>query len=221
MCVKCTVMLTSPSAIWIMDWEVEYRAEPWVMLHHHCEICLCMTERDSVGGDLCFCAGRKGGGFTCVSSAADTCTRPHSQGDVCVPNDCVCWSNGRTRRQLPVRKNIEINSSTTCRAPTVGFLCKSNRVEHWAPASYFCSKNALSEVMRTVFEVAPAGKYSRRLREPSPPTQPTKKKSLFSSNCCFPPEKASCWQFYTEFDKSGGENGGSAVWMGWRGWEER
>lgn len=31
------------------------------MLHHHCEICLCMTERDSVGGDLCFCAGRKGG----------------------------------------------------------------------------------------------------------------------------------------------------------------
>ena len=48
----------------------------------------------------------------------------------------------------------------------------------------------------------------------SPP--PLQKKSLFSSNCCFP-RKATRWQFYTEFDKSGGENGGSAVWMGWWG----
>ncbi len=61
-----------------------------------------------------------------------------------------------------------------------GVLCKLEWVENRARASYFCSKNALSKVMRTIFEVAPAGKCSRRLRVPSP------KKSLFSSNCCFP-----------------------------------
>lgn len=32
-------------------------------------------------------------------------------------------------------------------------------VEHKPPASYFCSKNALSKAMKTIFEVAPAGKY--------------------------------------------------------------
>lgn len=66
-----------------------------------------------------------------------------------------------------------------------GVLCKSNWVEHRAPASYFCSKNALSKVMRAGFEVAPAGKYSRRLCGcvcVCPPTE----KSLFSFNCCFP-----------------------------------
>lgn len=88
---------------------------------------------------------------------------------------CMCWNTGAHDGSILLK--IEINPSTTRHASV---LCKSNWVERRAPASYFCSKNALSKVMRTVFEVAPAGKYSRRLCVPSP------EKSLFSSNCCFP-----------------------------------
>ena len=62
-----------------------------------------------------------------------------------------------------MRQKSEINPKHHSSYFSAGVLCKSNWVENSAPASYFCSKNALSKVMRTVFEVAPAGKYSRRL----------------------------------------------------------
>lgn len=94
-----------------------------------------------------------------------------------------------------------------------GVLRKSYWVEHRAQASYFCSQNALSKVMRTVFEVAPAGKYSRRLRVPSPGTL------LFSSNCCFP-KSCSLTVLQRVWQK---QWGAARKWGrdGMMGWEER
>lgn len=171
----------SPSAIWIMDWVVEYRAELWVMLHHHCEICLCMTERDSVGGDLCFCMGKRNiltfSMLGCRYINTSVCMRGHLNVEILYVLKL---------RQHPVKNRNKPEhhlSRFNC-----GVLCKSNRVEHRALASYFCSKNALSKVMRTLFEVAPAGKHSRRLCAPSPP------KSLCSLLIAAS-QKAARWQF--------------------------
>lgn len=62
-----------------------------------------------------------------------------------------------TREQNPVKYRNKPKHHLSCF--NCGALCKFNWVKHRAPASYFCSKNALSKVMRTSFEVAPAGKY--------------------------------------------------------------
>lgn len=116
-----------------------------------------------------------------------------------------------TRRQHPVKNRNKPEHHSSCF--NYGVLCKSNWVERRAPASYFCSKNALSKVMRTVFEVAPAGKYSRRLCVPSP------KKSLFSSNCCFP-KSCSLTVLHRVWQKQRGEG---RKWGrdGMKGWEGR
>ena len=65
--------------------------------------------------------------------------------------------------------------------------------------------------MRTVFEVAPAGKYSRRLREPSPPP----KKSLCSLLIAASPEKLLADSFTPSLTKAAGRT--EEVRYGWVG----
>lgn len=124
----------------------------------------------------------------------------------------VCAQTQGYTRLLPVKSRNKPWHQSSCFIG--GVLCKSNWVEHKAPASYFCSKNALSEMMKTFFffrslcwSMLKTSLCARAL----PP-----KKSLFSSNCCFP---KSCsltvlhrvWQKQWEEERK----------LGVKGWRER
>lgn len=67
--------------------------------------------------------------------------------------------------------------------------------------------------MRTVFEVAPAGKYSRRLREPSPPSNQPKKSLCSLLIAASPPKKLLADSFTPSLTKAAGRT--EEVRYGW------
>lgn len=149
---------------------------------------------DSVGRDLHFCIGER-------NVLKDTWICLCAFGDILCEEILYVLRNATKKRNKPKHHSSYFSA---------GVLCKSNWVENSAPASYFCSKNALSKVMRTVFEVAPAGKYSRRLCVCPPP-----QKSLCSLLIAASPKSRSLTVFTQSLTKAAG------VDVRMKGWEGR
>lgn len=132
---------------------------------------------DSVGGELFFFLYGEKATYICFH--ADTCLHTWGGGHLHV-EITICAGRQEQATAESLKNGNKPKHHFSCFS--TGVLCKSNEVEHRAAAGYFCSDNALPRVKRTVFEVAPAGNYSRCHCATPPP----KKKSLFSPNCCFP-----------------------------------
>lgn len=188
MCDKCTVMLSvSPSAKWIMGCEVEYRAKLYVPLHHCCKICLRMTAWEWT----CIYACEKSGAAPCAC-VQHTFARVYKI-------TCMWWG---TVAEASSKKNKYWNKPKHHLSWfNYEVLCKSNWVEHKAPASYFSLNCARSKVKRITFEVFPAREGGRRSFRVNPPV------SVFPLIAAS--QKAAHWQFYTQLDKSGVGSGGS------------
>lgn len=80
-------------------------------------------------------------------------------------------------------------------------LCKSNWVEHKAPASYFSLNCARSKVKRITFEVFPAREGGREEELPCEPSR-----LCFPPNCCFP-KSCSLTVLHPAWQKRRGERG--------------
>lgn len=150
-----------------------------------------MSPYDSVGGDLHICVWEK----QCCSMrlcATHLC--------MCVWNNCMWWGTVAEACSKKKKKNWN-KPKHHLSWFNYEVLCKSNWVEHKAPASYFSLNCAQSKVKRITFEVFPAREGGRRSFRVNPPV------SVFPLIAAS--QKAAHWQFYTQLDKSGVGSGGS------------